>query len=120
MKVENLEHTDSLSKFFHSLGVDKQWDDLYFLSLAIARLPKGEKRTARKVFNHYRSHLRAYRRAMSIKDRETMVKASDREDKEADLVPLEIIVDKDIEDFIYMGGMCHNGKPFFRGTCSVL
>lgn len=100
-RVENLMQADSLSAFFHSLGIDKHWDDLYSLSVAIACLPKAEKHTARKVFNHYRSHLKAYRRAISIKDRGAVMKASDSEEVKADLVPLEITVDKDIEDYTW-------------------
>ena len=92
------EQADSVNAFFLSLGIDKQWDDLHFLNVVIACLPKTEKITARKVLNHYRSHLRSFRMATSIRDRKVVRSVSDGDDKEGNLAPWEIKVDKDIEE----------------------
>ena len=102
-RMEKLEQAVSLSAIFQSLEVEKQWNDLSFLIVAIACLPpeaKKEKAAARMVFNHYRSHLNAYKRTTSIKDSEAVMKAYGKDEK-ADLVPLEITVDKDIEDYTW-------------------
>ena len=102
-RIEKLEHAVSLRAIFQSLEVEKQWNDLRLLIVAIACLPleaKKEKAAARMVFNHYRSHLNAYKRTTSIKDSEALMKAYGK-DEEADLVPLEITVDKNIENYTW-------------------
>ena len=117
LRAEKLEQADSLSGFFQSLGIDEQWENLYFLSVAISCLPpiaKREKATARKVYNLYRHHLIAYQRSTSIKDREVLMKAHEDQDKEAGLVPLEITVTKDIEDYTWEECVTM-GNRFFGG-----
>ena len=117
LRAEKLEQADSLSGFFQSIGIEERWDNLYFLRVAISCLPpiaKREKATARKVYNLYRHHLRAYQRSTSIKDWEVLMKAHEDQDKEAGLVPLEITVTKDIEDYTWEE-CATMGNRFFGG-----
>ena len=68
---EEVKECNDLRALFKCLSVKEKWDDLRFLDLAISCLPSEaakEMEAARLVLGHYRSHLVAYVKAMSIKE----------------------------------------------------
>ena len=89
-----------LRRLFECLEVDKKWDDLHFLDVAISHLPSPTKAAARMVLGHYKSHLGAYTKAVSIKEGKTVFSLLQRKrDREGKLVVAEITVDKDIDEY---------------------
>ena len=89
-----------LRALFECLEVDKNWNDINFLDVAIRSLPpkaSKEKEAARLVVNQYKSYLRAYTKAMSIKEgKRVFPRKRSREEK---LAVTEITVDKDINEY---------------------
>ena len=100
VNVEILKQAESLSAVFQALGTDEQWNDLHFLSTSVMCLPDEavrERQTALMVLNHYRSHLRAYRKAMPIKDGAVVLKTSNHDHIGGDFVHMEITLAEDID-----------------------
>ena len=96
-----------LSALFECLEVDKKWNDLHFLDVAIMSLPpkaSKERSAAHLVLGQYKSYLRAYTKAVSIKKgksvRSFLQRKRGRDEK---LVVTEVTVDKDMDEYT-----CHD------------
>lgn len=63
---EEVMKMNNLRSLFQCIEVDKKWDDLHFLDVAICQLPPATKDVAQLVMGHYRCHLDAYTKAISI------------------------------------------------------
>ena len=105
-EVEVKEACD-LRALFECLEVDKKWNDLYFLEVAIMSLPveaSKEKGAAQLVLSQYKSYLTQYTKAVSIKDGESLKgflqRKRGREDK---MVVTKITIDKEIDEYT-----CHD------------
>ena len=100
---EKVRQAHDLRTLFACLGIDKKWNDLHFLDVAIANLPleaSKEREAAQVVLGHYKSHLRAYLKATSIKEGKSVFGCLPRKrGREVRLVVTEITVDKEIEDY---------------------
>ena len=100
---DKVKRARDLHALFECLELDEKWNDLHFLDVAIMSLPSEaskEKGAARLVLKQYTSYLRAYTKAISIKEgkgvRNFLQRKRGREEK---LVVTEITVDKDIDEF---------------------
>ena len=102
-----VKHAHDLRALFKCLEVDKKWNDLHFLGAAIVSLPpeaNNEKEAARLVLKQYRSYLRAYTKAVSIKEGKNVFgQHRCKCGKEEKWVVTEITVDKDIDEY-----SCHD------------
>ena len=100
---DEVKQTRDLHALFECLEVDKKWNDLHFLDVAIRSLPpeaNNEKEAARLVLKQYRSYLRAYTKAISIKEGKNVFGQHQRKrGKEEKLVVTEITVDKEIDEY---------------------
>ena len=101
-EVEVKEACD-LRALFECLEVDKKWNDLYFLDVAIMSLPveaSKEKGAAQLVLSQYKSYLTQYTKAVSIKEGESirsfLQRQRGREDK---MVVTELTIDKEIDEY---------------------
>ena len=68
---EQVRQASDIRNLFECLEVDKNWNDLHFLDVAIMSLPpraSTERDAAHLILDHYKSHLRAYTKATSIKE----------------------------------------------------
>ena len=95
-----------LRALFECLEVDKKWNDLYFLGVAIMSLPEAskEKGAAHLVLGQYKSYLTAYTKAVSIKEGKSVHSFLQRKrGTEEKLVVTEITVDKDMDEYT-----CHD------------
>ena len=96
-----------LHALFECLEVDKKWNDLHFLEAAIMSLPpeaSKEKGAAHLVLGQYKSYLRAYTKAVCIKEGKSVHSFLQRKrGREEKLVVTEITVDKDIDEYT-----CHD------------
>ena len=97
----------NLNALFECLEVDKKWNDLHFLGLAIMSLPveaSKEKAAAQLVLSQYKSYLTHYTKAVSIKEGKSVrgffQRKRGREDK---MVVTEITIDKEIGEYT-----CHD------------
>ena len=104
---DEVKQARDLHALFECLEVDKKWNDLHFLDVAIRSLPpeaSKEKGAALLVLGQYKSYLRAYTKAVSIKEgksvRSFLQRKRGREEK---LVVTEITVDKDMDEYT-----CHD------------
>ena len=104
---DEVKQARDLHALFECLEVDKKWNDLHFLDVAIRRLPpeaSKEKDGALLVLGQYKSYLRSYTKAVSIKEgksvRSFLQRKRGREEK---LVVTEITVDKDMDEYT-----CHD------------
>ncbi len=102
-EVEVKEACD-LRALFECLEVDKKWNDLHFLNVAIMSLPEEatkEKGAAQLVLRQYQSYLTHYMKAVCIKEgKNVSVLQRGREDK---MVITEITVNKEIDEYT-----CHD------------
>ena len=96
-----------LNALFECLEVDKKWNDLHFLDVAIMSLPveaSKEKGAAQLVLTQYKSYLAHYMKAVSIKEgksvRSFLQRKRGREEK---MVVTEITIDKEIDEYT-----CHD------------
>ena len=97
---ERVMEVSDVSSLFECLEIDKKWDDLHFLDVAISRLPPATKAAARLVLGHYKSHLSAYTKAVSIKEAKNVFGIFCRKrDREGKSVVTEITVDKEIDEY---------------------
>ena len=96
-----------LDALFECLEVDKKWNDVHFLDVAITSLPADaskEKGAAQLVLSQYKSYLMAYTRAVSIKDGKAVHSFLQRKrGREEKMVVTEITVDKEIDEYT-----CHD------------
>ena len=104
---DEVKQARDLHALFECLEVDKKWNDLHFLDVAIRSLaPEAskEKGATLLVLGQYKSYLRAYTKAVSIKEgksvRSFLQRKRGREEK---LVVTEITVDKDMDEYT-----CHD------------
>ena len=104
---DEVKQARDLRALFECLEVDKKWNDLHFLDVAIMSLPpkaSKEKGAAHLVLGQYKFYLRAYTKAISIKKvknvRSFLQRKRGRDEK---LVVTEITVDKDMDEYT-----CHD------------
>ena len=104
---DEVKQARDLRALFKSLELDKKWNDLHFLDVAIMSLPVSaskEKEAAHLVLSQYKSYLVDYTRAVSIKEgkavRSFLQRQRGREEK---MVVTEITVDKEMDEYT-----CHN------------
>ena len=92
-----------LRALLECLEVDKKWDDLRFIGVAIMSLPpeaSKEKCAAHLVLGQYKSYLGAYTKAFSIKKEKSVRSFLQRKrGREEKWVVTEIIQDKDINEY---------------------
>ena len=92
-----------LRALFECLEVDKKWNDLEFLSIAITSLPveaSKEKGAAQLVLGHYKSYLTHYMKAVSIKEGKSALSFLQRQrGREERMIVSEITVDKEIDEY---------------------
>ena len=104
---DEVKQARDLRALFECLEVDKKWNDLHFLDVAIRSLaPEAskEKVAALLVLGQYKSYLRAYTKAVSIKEGKSVRSFFQRKrGREEKLVVTEITVDKDIDEYT-----CHD------------
>ena len=96
-----------LRALFECLEVDKKWNDLEFLSIAITSIPveaSKEKGAAQLVLSQYKSYLTHYMKAVSIKEGKCALSFLQRQrGREERMVVSEITVDKEIDEYT-----CHD------------
>ena len=104
---DEVKQARDLRALFKSLELEKKWNDLHFLDVAIMSLPdeaSREKGAAQLVLSQYKSYLTAYTRAVSIKEgkavRSFLQRKRGREEK---MIITEITVDKEIDEYT-----CHD------------
>ena len=104
---DGVKQARDLDALFECLEVDKKWNDLHFLGVAIVSLPpeaSKEKGAAHLVLGQYKSYLRAYTKAVSIKEGKSVCSFLQRKlGREEKLVVTEITVDKNIDEYT-----CHD------------
>ena len=92
-----------LRDLLECLKLDKKWNDLHFLDVAITNLPpeaSKEREAAQVVLGHYKSHLRAFIKATSIKEGKNVFGYLPcKRGREMRLVVTEVTVDKEIENY---------------------
>ena len=98
---EDVKQAQNLRELFQCLKVDKNWNEVHFLDLAIMSLPPEDikKEAARLVLDHYKSYLMAYTKATSIKDGKVAFRFQRKRGREEILMVTEVTVSKDIKDF---------------------
>ena len=96
-----------LRALFECLEVDKKWNDLHFLDVAIMSLQveaSKEKVAAQLVLSQYKSYLTHYMKAISIKEGKSVRGFLQRKrSREGKMVVTEITVDKEINEYT-----CHD------------
>ena len=96
-----------LNALLECLEVDKKWNDLHFLDVAIMSLPEEaskEKGAAQLVLSQYKSYLTHYMKAVSIKEGKSALSFLQRQrGREEKMVVSEITVDKEIDEYT-----CHD------------
>ena len=102
---EEVNQVQDLSALFRCLKIDRNWNELHFLEVAIICLPHEEsekKDAALLILNHYKSYLMAYQKATAIKEGKSEFELfpHKRGDEERWVVA-EVTVDKNITDFTY-------------------
>ena len=104
---DEVKQTHDLHALFECLEVNKMWNDLHFLDVAIMSLPrKADKEisAAHLVLGQYKSYLRAYTKAVSIKEGKSVRSFVQRKrGREEKLVVTKIAADKDIDEYT-----CHD------------
>ena len=92
-----------LRALFECLEIDKKWNDLHFLDIAICRLPVKafkEKEVAQLVLGQYKSYLTHYMKAVSIKEGKSVRGFLQRKlSREGKMIVSPIMVDKEIDDY---------------------
>ena len=96
-----------LNALFECLEVDKKWNDLHFLDVAIMSLPveaSKEKGAAQLVLSQYKSYLTHYTKAVFIKEGKSVRGFLQRKrGREGKMVVTEITIDKEIDEYT-----CHD------------
>ena len=105
-EVEVKEACD-LRALFECLEVDKKWNDLHFLDVAIMSLPveaSKEKAAAQLVLGQYKTYLTDYMKAVSIKEGKSALSFLQRQRGRAEkMVVTEITIDKEMNEYT-----CHD------------
>ena len=96
-----------LNALFECLEVDKKWNDLHFLEVAITNLPveaSKEKAAAQLVLGQYKSYLTHYMKAVTIKEGKRALSFLQRQrSREERMVVTEITNVKEIDEYT-----CHD------------
>ena len=96
-----------LNALFECLEVDKKWNDLHFLDVAIMSLPveaSKEKAAAQLVLSQYKSYLTHYTKAVSIKEGKSVRGYLQRKlSREGKMIVTEITINKEIDEYT-----CHD------------
>ena len=104
---DEVKQAHDLRALFECLEVDKKWNDLHFLGVAIMSLPpeaSKEKDGALLVLSQYKSYLKTYTKAVSIKEGKSVCSFLQRKcGREEKLVVTEITVDKNMDEYT-----CHD------------
>ena len=102
---EEVNQAQDLHALFRCLKINGKWDEFHFLDVAITSLPpeESEKRDAALlVLGQYKSYLRAYQTAISIKEGKSEFGLFERKrGREERWVVTEVTVDKEIADYTY-------------------
>ena len=102
---EEVNQAQDLNALFRCLNINRSWDDLYFLDVAIISLPPEEsvkREAALLVLRRYKSYLGAYEKAITIKKGKSDFGLLQRKRGiEEKRVVTEVTVDKDITDYTY-------------------
>ena len=111
-----------LRALFECLEVDKKWNDLEFLSIAIMSLPvkaSKEKGAAQLVLGQYTSYLAHYMKAVSIKEGKSALSFLQRKrGREERMVVTEITIDKEIDEYT-CHDLLHLWKLFLIETLEI-
>ena len=103
---DEVKQAHDLRALFKCLEVDKMWNDLHFLEIAITSLPidaSKEKELALLVWSQYKSYHRIYTKAMSIKKGGSALSFRGKHGGKEKMVVKEITVDKEIDEYT-----CHD------------
>ena len=102
---KEVNQAQDLNALFRCLNINRSWDDLYFLDVAIISLPPEEsvkRKAALQVLGRYKSYLGAYEKAIAIKKGKSEFGLLQRKrDREERWVVTEVTVDQDITDYTY-------------------
>ena len=102
---EEVHQAQDLSALFRCLKINRKWDEFHFLDVAITSLPpeESEKRgAALLVLGQYRSYLRAYQKAISIKEGKNEFGVLQcKRGREERWVVTEVTIDKEITEYTY-------------------
>ena len=102
---EEVHQAQDLNALFQCLQINSKWDNFHFLDVAITSLPpeESERRDAALlVLGHYKSYLRAYQKAMSIKEGKSKFGLFQRKQgREERWVVTEVTVDKEITEYTF-------------------
>ena len=102
---EEVKQAQDLSALFRCLKINRNWNEFHFLDVAITSLPpeESEKREAALlVLRQYKSYLRAYEKATSIKSGKSEFGLFPRKrGREERWVVTKVTVDKDIDEYTY-------------------
>ena len=100
---DEVTQSHDLNALFECLEVDKKWNDLHFLGLAIMSLPveaSKEKEVAQLVLAQYKTYLTDYTKAVSIKEGKSVRGFLQRKrSREGKMVVTEITIDKEIDEY---------------------
>ena len=113
-----------LNALFESLEVDKKWNDLHFLYIAIVSLPveaSKEKVAAQLVLSQYNSYLTDYKKAVSIKEGKNVRSLLQRNYiccREGKMVVTQITIDKEIDEYT-CHDLLHLWKLFLIETLEI-
>ena len=102
---EEVNQAQDLNALFRCLNINRNWNELHFLDVAIISLPPEEsvkREAALLVLGQYKSYLRAYQKATAIKEGKSEFGLLQRKrGREERWIVTEVTVDKDITDFTY-------------------
>ena len=97
----------NINALFECLEVDKKWNDLHFLDVAIMSLPveaSKEKGAAQLVLAQYKTYLTDYTKAVSIKEGKSVRGFLQRKlSREGKMIVTEITINKEIDEYT-----CHD------------
>ena len=102
---EEVNQAQDLNALFRCLKINRNWNELHFLDVAIISLPPEEsakREAALLVLGQYKSYLGAYQKAIAMKEGKSEFGLLQRKrGREERWVVTEVTVDKDITDFTY-------------------
>ena len=102
---EEVNQAQDLNALFRCLNINRNWNELHFLDVAIISLPPEEsvkREAALLVLGQYKSYLRAYQKATAMKEGKSEFGLLQRKQgREERWVVTEVTVDKDITDYTY-------------------
>ena len=111
-----------LCALFECLEVDKKWNDLEFLSIAVTSLPveaSKEKAAAQLVLRQYKYYLAHFMTAVSIKEGKSALSFLQRQrGREERMVVTKITVDKEFDEYT-CHDLLHLWKKFLIETLEI-